>query len=264
VVQVDRKHRVLPQPVQRCCGCGRGLPRRVDVPPATCRVVADVVAHRAVGRLGGDLIAPVGEPDRGRQPVAAVRPVRQVGKRDGQLDLQPALAGVPADRLVAPRFAFLSVGGEEQPGRLPLTPPPGLGHASLGEIAALAQQRLAAPHHRHPSRLHPPVHPGEPGLQRLQASRLRVALCRGGIPAHPARLPAGRDQQPCLDPVDADLQRAPLGAQVLPGQPDLILTGAGDRASPPRGRLRRERLLPPGCRFCWAASRSSVCCCRWR
>ncbi|MGH3199891.1 MAG: hypothetical protein ACRDOH_09565 [Streptosporangiaceae bacterium] len=34
------------------------------MPPAACRVTADAVADRAAGRLGGDLIAPVGEPGR--------------------------------------------------------------------------------------------------------------------------------------------------------------------------------------------------------
>jgi hypothetical protein len=68
-------------------------------------------------------------------------PIRQAGQRAGQLDLRPALLGVPADRLVAPRLVFLPVGGQEQPGRLPLPPPPGLAHAGLGEAAALAQQR---------------------------------------------------------------------------------------------------------------------------
>ncbi len=233
MVQVDRQHRVLPQPVQRRRGRGRGRPRRVDVPPAACRVVADVVADRAAARLGGDLITPVGEPDRGRQPVPAVRPVRQMRQRDRQLDLQPALVRVPADRLVAPRLVFLPVGGQEQPGRLPL-PPPRPGHVGFGEAAALAQQRLAAPHHRHRSRLQPPVHPGEPGPQHLQADRLGVPLGRGGVPAHPARLPAGRDRQPRLDPPDAGLQAAPLGAQVPPGQPHLVLAGAGDRPGPPR------------------------------
>jgi hypothetical protein len=65
VVQVDRQYRMLPQPVQRCRGCGRSLPRRVDVPPAACRVVADVIADRAAGRLGGDLTASVRKCDRG-------------------------------------------------------------------------------------------------------------------------------------------------------------------------------------------------------
>src|SRR5260370_274347 len=64
VVDVDSHHRVGPQLIQgRREGRG-GRPRRVDVPAAAGRVTADVVADRAAGGLGGDLVAAVGERDR--------------------------------------------------------------------------------------------------------------------------------------------------------------------------------------------------------
>ena len=172
-----------------------------------CRVVADVVADRAGGRLGGDLVAPVGEPHRARQPVPAVRPVRQVRQRGGQLDLQPALAGVPADRLVPPGLVLLPVGGQEQPGRFPL--PPATGPRS-------ARRRRGSPRLR--SRAFPPrTTDTAPAASRrsarasracsdLQPDGLGVPLGRGGVPAHPARLPARRDRQPGLDPADPGLQ----------------------------------------------------------
>ena len=89
MVQVDRQHRVRPQLIQAPRGRGRGLPRCVHIPPAPHRVTADVITDRPGGRLGGDLAAPVAEPDRGRQPVAAARPVRQM-RRAGRAAVSPA------------------------------------------------------------------------------------------------------------------------------------------------------------------------------
>ena len=169
-----------------------------------------------------------------------MRPVRQVRERGGQPDLQPALAGVPADCFVPQRLVLLPVGGQEQPGRFPLRPPPVLVQPGGGEVRALAQQRPAAPHHRDRPRRQPPVRPGQPGLQRPQADGLSVPLGRGGVPAGPPGLPARRDRQPGLDPADAGLQAGLPGAQVLPGEPVLVLAGAGDRPGPPGGGLRGQ------------------------
>ena len=233
-VDVDRYHGTCPELVQRRCRGGRGLPGRVEVPAARCRVAADVVTDRARRGLGGDLVPPVGELHRARQPVAAVRPVRQLRERGGQPDLQPALAGVPADRFVPQRLVLLPVSGQEQPGRFPPRPPPVHGWPGGGEVRALAQQRPATPHHRDRPRRQPPVRPGQPGLQRPQPDGLSVPLGRGGVPAGPPGLPARRDRQPGLDPADPGPQAGLPGAQVPPGEPVLILAGAGDRPGPPR------------------------------
>jgi len=179
-----------------------------------------------------------------------MRPVRQVRQRGGQLDLQPAFTGVPADRLVPPGLVFLPVGGQEQPGRFPLPPPPGLGQARGGEVAALAQQGLPAPHHGHRPGVQLLLHPAEPCLQRLEPDGLGVPLGGGGIPARPPRLPACRDRQPGLDRADAGLQAGLPGAQVLLGEPDLVLAGPRDRSGPPGRRGRRQRPLPPGPGHC--------------
>ena len=245
VVDVDRHHRACPQLVQGRRGGRGGLPGRVEVPAAAGRVVADVVADRAAGRLGGDLIAAVGEPDRARQPVAAVRPVRQMGQRGGQLDLQPALIGVPADRLVPPAPC----------------PPPRRRSGTAGPIPTAARHwswvsPAAARLFRLRSSAFPPrttdTVPASScrstrasrACQRPEPDRLGVPLGGGGVPARPAGLPARRDRQPGLDPADAGLQAGPPGAQVLPGQPDLVLAGAGDRPGPPGRRLRGQRPLP--------------------
>jgi len=68
-----------------------------------------------------------------------------------------------------------------------------------------------------------PLYSGQLGLQRPQPDGLGMPLGRGGIPARPACPPAGRDCEPRPDPADASLQARSCGAQVLPGQPDLVL-----------------------------------------
>ena len=80
-VDVDRHHRVSPQFLQRRRRGRGGLPAGVQVPAPGCRVTADVVPDRPGGGLRGDLVPPVGEGDRARQPVPPVRPVRQVRQR---------------------------------------------------------------------------------------------------------------------------------------------------------------------------------------
>jgi len=167
---------------------------------------------------------------------------------------QPALAGVPAYRLISPRLRGLSVGGQEQPGRFPLRPPLLLGQARGGQVAPRAQQGLPAPHHRHRPRLQPPLCPGQPGPQGLQADRLSVPLGRGGVPADPAIPAARRDGQPCLDYRDPRAQGRRLRPQVPLRELPLVLTRAGDRTRPPRRGGRRQRPLPrrpghgPACR----------------
>jgi hypothetical protein len=77
-VQVHRHDGSRCQVAQGRHGPRRGPPRRVGVPAPPHRVVGDVVAHSPGGGLGGDLVAPVLEPDLAGQPVAAVPPVREV------------------------------------------------------------------------------------------------------------------------------------------------------------------------------------------
>ena len=69
-------------------------------------------------------------------------------------------------------------------------------------------QRLSSPHDRYRSRRQLPVHPGQSGQQGLQ------------------------DGQPDLDPADPSRQAGLLHPQVPPGQPDLVLARACDRAGP--------------------------------
>jgi len=214
------------------------------MPAAGRGTEGDVVPDGPGGRLGGDFAAQVGELHWTRQPVPAVRPVRQVPERRGQLDLQPPLVRVPPECFVAPRLVLLPVGGEKPPGGLPLRPPLILSQPGRGQAGALTQQVPPAPRHRHRPRLCPPLNLGQAGLQRMQADLLGVPLGRGRVPAQPSRPPARRDGEPCPDPPRPRLQARPLRTQVLLGEPDLVLAGPGDRPGPARRRPGGQRPLP--------------------
>ena len=222
VIDVDSHHRARPQLVQGLRGARGGLPRGVDVPAASRRVVADVVADGAAGRLGGNLIAPVAERDWGRQPVAAVRPVRQTSERGRELDLQPArrpgcqrIVSFP-HALAASPSAVRNSRADSHCSRHWASVRP-----ARGQAAALAQQRLPASDHGYRSRLQLPLYPGQPGLQQLEANGLGVPLGGGRIAANPAGPAARRDRQPGLDPADAGLQARPLrrAGSVRPAAP---------------------------------------------
>src|SRR5215470_4988804 len=70
-----------------------------------------------------------------------------------------------------------------------------------------------------------------------------MPLGSGRVPACPPGLPAGRDDQPCLDPADTVLKAGLLAAEVLLGALVLVFAGAGDRPGPPGGRLRGQLSL---------------------
>jgi hypothetical protein len=250
VIQVHRDDRRGPHLVQARGRTRRGLPGRVQIPAVLDRIVADVVADGAGRGLRRNLIPAIAESHRARQPVASVRPVAQARQRGRQLHFQPALARMPADRFVPPVLARLAVGGQEQPGRLPLLPPPGFGQPRGGQVRPLAQHSLPAPGHRNRPGRQPPVHPGQPSPQLLQPDRLGVPLGSRRIPAHPPGPAARRGSQPRLDPADAGTQAGLPSAQVPLGRGVLVLAGAGDRPGPPRGRLPGQRPLAPRPRQC--------------
>ena len=99
-------------------------------------------------------------------------------------------------------------------------------------MAALAQQVPPAPRHPDPAGREPPLHPGQPALQRPQADRLGVPLGGRRVPADPLALAAGGDGGPRPDPADPGPQAGALRAQVPVGELPLVLAGAGDRARP--------------------------------
>ena len=83
---------------------------------------------------------------------------------------------------------------------------------------------------------------------RACSDRRRTALaCRSAAVPYPRILPdfspAWTASRAWIRP-DAGLQAGPAGAQVLPGQPDLVLAGPGDRPGPPGRRPGGQRPLP--------------------
>jgi hypothetical protein len=100
--RLQRRHRHL-----------TGRPRRCGIPPIPVRVIAQVIPDRAGDRLRRPLVGPVGEPDRAGQPVVAMRPVGQVAKPPGQLDLQPAFLGMHHDGAVPKRILGVPVSRQE-------------------------------------------------------------------------------------------------------------------------------------------------------
>src|SRR5436190_20133659 len=136
-IEVEGQHRALTQLVERWHWPSRGLPRCVQIPAAALGLITDVVAHCAGLCLGRHIVTPISKADI-LDAVPAMGPVSQAGERRGQLDLQPALLGMPADRLVAPVLVRLTVSGDEPPGRLPATTPlPAVDACGIKVVAGL-------------------------------------------------------------------------------------------------------------------------------
>jgi hypothetical protein len=167
-------------------------------------------------------------------------------QRGGELDLQPALLGVDADRLVPKRLVGLAVGGEEPAFRLPAFPPLLLGQPCVLEVMTGAQQPSAAPHDRDLPLFDPALNVGETGLEMLEPPLLGGPLVAAGIPAGLPAPPTGRNRQPAADRLGRPLEAGLLVEQVPPAPFPLVLRRAGDRPRPPRRRYRREVALPTG------------------
>ena len=231
----------LPEFLQRRDRVRGGLPRPVEVPAPRSGVAADVVADRTGGGLGGDLIAPVGEPDRARQPVAAVRPVRQVRQRGGSSTSSQPSSGL--NLIVSLPHAFPASPSAVRNSRAAshLARHCSSVSPAAARFAPLAQQRPPHPRHRHRPPPPPGARPGPAG----------PAAPGAGCPWHAAppqsrtratcpRPAAGRHGEPRLDPPGPRPQAGPLRGQVLHGEPVLVLAGPGDRPRPPRGATPRS------------------------
>src|SRR5512133_3148581 len=105
-----------------------------------------------------------------------MRPVCEVGERRGELDLHPALVRVEADCLVAPPLVGLTIGADEQAGRLPPLLPLHRGDPDLIDVVPGPGKAPTTPADRQPPILEPGFHPDKAGLQHLQTTLLLVAL----------------------------------------------------------------------------------------
>ena len=199
-------------------GRGRGLPGCVDVPAAAYRVAGDVVAEAPVAAC-----AATSSPGRR----TATGPTAGSGRAAGSpgatavpgslTSSQPSsgcqrIVSFPHGLSFSPSAVRNSRAASHCARHCASVEPGG------GEAGPLAQQRPAAPHHRHCPRLQLPLHPGQAGLQRVEADHLGVPLRWRRVPARPAWLPARRDGEPCLDPADPGLQACPRRTQVPFGQ----------------------------------------------
>jgi hypothetical protein len=245
-IDVDGQHRVAAQLLERRHLGGRRLPGGVEIPAAPFRLEGDVVADRAGCRLGGHLIAPVGESDGDGQPVAAMGPVGPMGERPGEFHLQPALLRVPADGLVPPRLVGLPIGGEEPTRRLPPLPPLLLAHPGLVEMAA-SGQTPTPPADRHPPLDQTSLHLHQAGVKDLETALLLEPLRPAAIAPGPAPTLPARHRQAAPQPTHPGPQTPRLGHQIPFPQPPGVLGGAGDRPRPARRTRRRQDplALPP-------------------
>ena len=162
-----------------------------------------------------------------------MRTVRQVRQRRRKLDLQPALAGVPAHRLVPQALSFSPSAVRNSRADSHCAR-----HCSSVRPAAARLPRLR-------SRPFPPRTTGTVPASRRRSARAslprrdrsRMALaCRSAGVAYPRTRPARRrrDSQACLDHPGPRSQRRRPCAQVPLRQLPLVLARAGDRARPPR------------------------------
>ena len=238
-VHVDGEDPLAPQLLERRGRRGRGFPRRVQVPAAPVGVEGDVVADGAAGRLGGHLVAPVGEVHWRRQAPAAVGRW-PAARAAGELDLDPTLLGVPADGLVAPGLVRLAVGGDEPARCFPSPAPRRLAEPGLVEMVTGAGLVAPASTDGHPSLLESGLDLAQPGLEHLETALLGEALRRAGVAAGPAsRSPHGH-RQPTPDATDPGSQAGPLGTKVSLAQRPGVLAGAGDGPGPARRAHRGQ------------------------
>src|SRR2546429_328545 len=191
----------------------------------------------------------MGEGDRPRQTVAVMGPVGETPQGGRELDLQPPLARVPTDGLVAPGFGLLPVGADEP------SPGPPVLLALLGaevgglEVVARPGQAAASPTHGHPASGEALLDVGQARHERLE-TLLAVGMLRlAGIAPDPA-VASHRQRQATADRLDPGLQALRLGPEVAACQLPGILGAARDRARPP-GRRAGGHLafaLTPGLR----------------
>jgi hypothetical protein len=121
---------------------------------------------------------------------------------------------VEADGLVAPPLVGLTIGADEQAGRLPPLLPLHRGDPDLIEVVPGPGKAPTTPAARQPPIIEPGFHPDKADLQQLQATLLLVALTRTFIaPVLATTATDGHGQTP-PNPVDPRPQGHRLSDQV--------------------------------------------------
>jgi hypothetical protein len=235
---------MLAQLCQRRHHSRREPPGSVQVPAALARaaalgpVQADVVPDGTAGGLRRPLAPTVGEGHRAGQPVGGcpTRRVRQGCKRGRQPDLQPAPVGMHPDGLVAPGLVGLAIGGEEQPLRLPPSPPLRHGQRGVVPVEGVAELREPTPPtaHRHPTSRDALLDLGQPRLHVLEAALLLEPLRPTLIRPRPALPLSCRHGQPRPELPGCTLEPHPGIQQVITATLPLVVGGPRDRPRPAR------------------------------
>ncbi|RZU23508.1 hypothetical protein EV567_1239 [Streptomyces sp. BK239] len=221
---------------------GRDLPGGGHIPAGAAGVVVDAVGDRPVcSDTVRPLLTPVRERDPAGQDVPAVRGVRQMRERCGELEAHLAV-GAHADGFVSVAFAGLAVRLAEPALRLPPPAPDGLRQLGRLQVMPGAGQPFAAAHDVDEAGLAVGPRGRQPVLQHPQPPRLRVPLPLRLVP--PGRLlrallPDGLGQTVC-EGADAGFQVLDVRELAAAGQRPLIVRGLGDAARPPRRRHSRQ------------------------
>jgi hypothetical protein len=177
-------------------------------------------------------------------------PVSQARKRHGQLDLQPALPGMPADRLVALILVRLTVGGDEPPGRLPaLTPLPTV-YACGIKVVTSPGKTMSAPADRHPALGQAGFHLGESVPERLHPALFVPAFPLCGVAADAASaLPVGTARRRTIRAIldrrlRASARRFRSASSQASSLVRVIAPAHRDEHNPVIARLRSRRATP--------------------
>src|SRR5665213_1747318 len=206
------------------------------------------VAGALVGKLGPrlSLAVPVGPHlllvvEHDRDCEAQARP-EFPDERPGDLDAEvPGV--VDADGFVPEPLPGLAVSAQEHPPVRPETLPRLDAQVCLRQVVPGPPEPSAARDHTRPARRQRGVHHAQAGRELGQAPGLAVPLARAAVPGNLARSAAGRGRHPRRQLAGRRDEHGPLGSQCPHREVVLVLGRPGDRAGPPRRRLRSQSLL---------------------
>src|SRR5674476_1411987 len=168
--------------------------------------------------------------------------VKVPDERAGNLDAEvPSV--VNADGFVPEPFPRLAVSAQEHPPVGPQRLPRLDAQVCLRQVVPDLPQPFAAQDHPWAPRRQRGVDNRQAGRELGQAPGLRVPLARAAVPGDLAGMAAGRGRHPLRKFAGRRDEHGPLGGQCPHREVVLVLGRPGDRAGPPRRRLRSQSLL---------------------